>query len=71
MTSDQFIAWSVGVIVGLAIFYFFARFVFDIDKRNRLLKAQVDLLGRIAKRHGAPHDEIDTIVRNANKSSYK
>ena len=65
MTSEQFIIYVGSAIVALAILYYFIQFAHQINRRNRLLEAQVKLLAKIAQKQGVSMDDIEVISRVA------
>lgn len=67
MNSDQFILYAGGAIVAIFIYYFLIQWIFEIKKRNRYMEAQLKLLVKIAQKQGVPSDEIDGIIKMAEK----
>lgn len=66
MTSVDFMLIGTGAIIAILISYVFYRYTFDVSIRTRHIKAQTELLGKIAQKHGVGQDEVETIIRNAN-----
>jgi hypothetical protein len=67
ITSTEFIAYSFVAIIVLVFAYWFTRFVMDIQKRNRHLEAQTELLGKMAEKLGVSHQEVFGIVNAARR----
>jgi hypothetical protein len=65
MTSDQFILYAGGLIIGIVLLYYFTQWSHQIARRNRLLEAQVKLLSKIAEKQGVSMDDIEVISRVA------
>lgn len=63
MTSEQFIIYVGGAVVAFVILYYFIQFSHQINRRNRLLEAQVKLLAKIAQKQGVSMDDIEVISR--------
>lgn len=62
ITSTEFIAFAICFILVLLIVGWYWRIVHDIAKRNRLLEAQMELLGKIAEKSGVSRDEVIDII---------
>jgi hypothetical protein len=67
MTSDQFLIYSLIGIVALVIYYIITQWIHQIHKRNRYLKAQTELLAKIAEKQGVNKDEIEVILSVARR----
>lgn len=66
MLSSEFFYYAGFVLAGIVIMYFILRWTFDVPMRTRHIKAQTELLSKIAIRQGMGMDEAETIVNNAN-----
>lgn len=54
--------------LALVLYYVITRWAHEINKRNRLLEAQVKLLSKIAEKQGVSTDEINGINSTAEAS---
>lgn len=71
MTSTDFMIY-LGIAIGVIIFqYFLLRWVFDIAKRNRYLKAQTELLSKMAEKQGVSKEDISVIITTAERWEIK
>lgn len=62
ITSTDFVIYS-GVAIAAIIFqYYLLRWIFAIARRNRYMKAQTELLAKIAEKHGVEKEIIAGIV---------
>jgi hypothetical protein len=52
-------------ILSICIYIIVVKYAHQIHKRNRYLRAQMQLLSRIAEKQGVSKDEIDSIVKHA------
>jgi hypothetical protein len=68
MNSDQWLYIAAGILLGIGLLYLFIRWAFDIPKRNRIMEAQMKILGKIAEKNGANRDEIESIINDATHS---
>lgn len=59
----------IGLIIVVAISYFFFRWVFSMKRQLWNQKAQINVLLKIADKLGVPSDEVDIIREKNNKSS--
>lgn len=62
MESKDFLIYAGATIVALLIYRVFLQWAFQIRKRNRYLKAQTQLLGKIALQHGVAKEEVNVIL---------
>lgn len=65
MTSTDFMIYSVIAIAGILLQYYILRWTFSVAKRNRHLKAQTELLAKIAEKQGSPKEETENILNEA------
>jgi hypothetical protein len=65
ITSTAFVAYAASAIILIIFSFFFLRWVFDIQRRNKHLIAQTKLLAKIAEAQGVPMGEIDKIMSEA------
>jgi chromosome segregation and condensation protein ScpB len=62
MESSQFFIYIGIAIASLFVYYLIVRWSHQIHKRNRYMKAQVELLAKIALKQGVNNDEIEAIL---------
>lgn len=62
MFSENLPYYIAGAIISLMLYYMLTQWVHQIQKRNRYLKAQIDLLAKIAEQQGVAKDEIEGIL---------
>lgn len=67
MTSDQFLIYALIGIGALVIYFMLTQWVHQIHKRNRYLRAQMELLAKIAEKTGVEKNDIETILFVANR----
>lgn len=67
MESSQFFIYAGIAIAGLFVYYLITRWSHQIHKRNRYMKAQIELLAKIAAQQGVSGDEIESIINVAEK----
>lgn len=67
MESSQFLLYAGAAIAGIFIYYLIIRWSHQIHKRNRYMKAQIELLAKIASKQGVSNDEIETIINVAER----
>ena len=67
MESDQFFLYAGVAIAGLFVYYLVTRWSHQIHKRNRYMKAQIELLAKMALKQGVSNDEIEAIMNVAEK----
>lgn len=68
MKSESFFYYVLFAIIGLFVYYIITQWIHQIHKRNRYLKAQMQLLAKIASKQGVSSDEVETIINLAEKS---
>lgn len=66
-SSEDFFIYLGVLGLSIIVYYTFTQWVHQIQKRNRYLKAQIELLARIAERQGVPKEEIESVVFVAEK----
>jgi chromosome segregation and condensation protein ScpB len=65
---DSQLLTYAGIAIGaLVLYYMITQWVHQIHKRNRYLKAQIELLCKIAEKQGVEKEEIEAIVSIAEK----
>lgn len=52
----------------LIIYYMITQWVHQIQRRNRYLKAQIELLAKIAEKQGVAKDDIESILHASGKA---
>ena len=65
--SEQMLYYAAAAIISLVLYYALTQWVHQIQRRNRYLKAQIDLLSMIAEKQGVPQDNIEEILNKAEK----
>lgn len=67
MDSQILLTYAGCALFSLVLYYLITQWVHQIHKRNRYLKAQIELLCKIAEKHGVDQEEIEAIISAAEK----
>jgi hypothetical protein len=65
ITSEGFLLYAVIVIASFVAMYFIVQWFWGIGFRNRMMKAQVQLLEEIARKQGVDNETIEYIIIEA------
>lgn len=68
MESTELMIYAGIAIIALLLYVALTSWAHQIQKRNRYLKAQTELLGKMAVKQGVSSDEVEVILRIADKS---
>jgi chromosome segregation and condensation protein ScpB len=69
MQGENYLIYIGIAIISFIIYVWITRVIHKVKYRNDLLKAQLQLLARIAERQGVPQEEIDEIVNQVEDKS--
>ena len=67
MDFQALLPYIIGGLAGILIGAWITRMIFSIPKQLRLQEAQTQLLAKIAEKQGVPKNEIDVILRVAER----
>lgn len=67
MDSEQLLPYIIAAIIGILFGAWVTRMIFSISRRIRYQEAQMKLLAKIAEKSGVSKDEIEVILRVADR----